>query len=110
MDRGAGILPAADFARLIHSAYIIPAGDADPIRFSHAFHMRGGWIGSDVDLLVEFQPGSNIGLFEMGALKEDLEERLGCQVDLLSRRAVERSRNPIRRAAILAHHIPIYAR
>ena len=66
--------------------------------------------GSDVDLLVEFLPGSNTGLFEMGALKEDLEEKLGCRVDLVSRRAVERSRNPIRRAAILAHPISVYAR
>ncbi len=69
-----------------------------------------GGPGSDVDLLVEFLPGSDIGLFEMGALKEDLEERLGCRVDLVSRRAVERSRNPVRRAAILAHPLPIYAR
>ena len=66
--------------------------------------------GSDVDLLVEFLPGSNIGLFEMGALKEDLEQRLGCRVDLVSRRAVERSRNPIRRNAILSDPIPLYAR
>ena len=64
--------------------------------------------GSDVDLLVEFLPGSNPGLFEMGLLKEDLEERLGCRVDLVSRPAVERSRNPIRRAAILAHPVPLY--
>jgi len=66
--------------------------------------------GSDVDLLVEFLPESDAGLFEMGALKEDLEERLGCRVDLVSRRAVERSRNPIRRAAILTHPIPVYVR
>ena len=66
--------------------------------------------GSDVDLLVEFLPGSDTGLFEMGALKEDLEERLGRRVDLVSRRAVEHSRNPIRRAAILADSIPVYAR
>ena len=66
--------------------------------------------GSDVDLLVEFLPDSNPGLFEMGALKEDLEDRLGCRVDLVSRRAVERSRNPIRRAEILAHLVPLYAR
>jgi uncharacterized protein len=64
--------------------------------------------GSDVDLLVEFLPGSEIGLLEMGALKEDLEERLGCRVDLVTRRAVERSRNPIRRAAILTHLVPVY--
>ena len=66
--------------------------------------------GSDVDLLVEFVPGSNPGLFEMGALKESLEERLGCRVDLVSRLAVERSRNPNRRAAILAHPVPLYVR
>ena len=66
--------------------------------------------GSDVDLLVDFLPGNDVGLFEMGALKEDLEERLGCRVDLVSRVAVERSRNPIRRAAILTHPIPVYVR
>jgi len=65
---------------------------------------------SDVDLLVEYLPGANPGLFEMGALKEDLEERLGCRVDLLSRRAVERSRNPYRRQAILANPVTLYAR
>ena len=66
--------------------------------------------GSDVDLLVEFLPEAMPGLFEMGSLKEDLEERLGCRVDLLSRRAVERSRNAIRRRAILANPLTIYAR
>ena len=66
--------------------------------------------GSDVNLLIEFLPGSEIGLLEMGALKEDLEDRLGCGVDLVSRRAVEQSRNPIRRAAILSDPIPVYAR
>ena len=66
--------------------------------------------GSDVDLLVAFLPGATPGLFEMGSLKEELEERLGCRVDLLSRRAVEQSRNPIRRRAILADPVTIYAR
>ena len=66
--------------------------------------------GSDVDLLVEFLPEATPGLFEMGSLKEDLEERLGCRVDLLSRRAVEKSRKAIRRRAILANPLTIYAR
>jgi predicted nucleotidyltransferase len=66
--------------------------------------------GSDIDLMVDFLPGREIGLLEMGALKEDLEERLGCRVDLVTRRAVERSRNPIRRAAIIRHAIPLYVR
>ena len=65
---------------------------------------------SDIDLLVEFMPGARAGLFEMGELKEDLEDRLGRRVDLLSRRAVERSRNPYRRRAILASPVTLYAR
>ena len=66
--------------------------------------------GSDVDLLVEFLPEARIGLLEMGELKEDLEERLGCAVDLVSRAAVERSPNPYRRRSILAAPLTIYAR
>jgi hypothetical protein len=66
--------------------------------------------GSDVDLLIDFLPGARIGLFEMGALKEDLEEELGCKVDLLSRKAVETSPNPYRRHAILASPVTVYAR
>jgi uncharacterized protein len=65
---------------------------------------------SDVDLLVEFLPDVPVGLLEMGALKEDLEERLGCSVDLVSRTAVERSRNPYRRRSILAAPMTVYAR
>ncbi len=65
---------------------------------------------SDVDLLVEFLPNSNPGLLEMGALREDLEQCLGCRVDLLSRRAVEKSRSAIRRRSILAALITVYAR
>jgi hypothetical protein len=64
--------------------------------------------GSDVDLLVEFQPGARVGLYELGAMREELAERLGCGIDLLTRNAVERSRNPIRRNAILEHLVLIY--
>lgn len=64
--------------------------------------------GSDVDLLVEFDPEARVGLLEMGALKEELEERLGCRVDLMTRKAIEQSRNPIRRASILKQLVPIY--
>ena len=65
---------------------------------------------SDVDLLVEFLPDATPGLLEMGALQADLQEQLGCRVDLLSRRAVEESRNPHRRQAILASPVTVYAR
>lgn len=66
--------------------------------------------GSDVDLLVEFLPDANPGLIEMGALQEELEQCLGGHVDLLSRRAVEKSRNAFRRRSILAHPVVVYAR
>lgn len=64
---------------------------------------------SDFDFLVEFLPQANAGLFEMGSLKEDLEDELGLPVDLLSRPAVERSRNPYRRRAILSAPVTVYA-
>ena len=65
---------------------------------------------SDVDFLVEFLPNTNAGLFEMGGLKEDLEQQLGRPVDLISRAAIERSRNPYRRRSILAGPVTVYAR
>jgi uncharacterized protein len=66
-------------------------------------------IDSDVDFLVEFLPNTKAGLLEMGGLKEDLEQSLGRPVDLLSRAAVERSRNPYRRRSILAAPVTVYA-
>ncbi|MCW5548676.1 MAG: nucleotidyltransferase domain-containing protein [Opitutaceae bacterium] len=65
---------------------------------------------SDVDLLVEFLPDSKPGLLEMGALQDELEHELGRKVDLLSRRAVEQSRNLYRRRSILARPVTLYAR
>jgi len=65
---------------------------------------------SDVDLLLEFETGAKIGLFELGAIREDLVERLGVEVDILSREAVQRSRNAIRRDSILSHAVPVYVR
>jgi predicted nucleotidyltransferase len=65
---------------------------------------------SDVDLLVEFDANAKIGLFELGAIREDLVERLGVEIDILSRKAVERGRNAIRRESILSHTVPLYAR
>lgn len=65
---------------------------------------------SDVDLLVEFLPDSKPGLLEMGALQDELEQALGRRVDLLSRRAVEKSRNAYRRRSILARPVTLYVR
>jgi hypothetical protein len=38
--------------------------------------------GSDVDLLVEFEPSAHIGMFEFSRLRRMLSELLGCKVDL----------------------------
>lgn len=38
--------------------------------------------GSDVDMLVEFEPDASVGLFEFIRLKNDLSALLGMEVDL----------------------------
>ena len=37
---------------------------------------------SDVDLLVEFQPGARVGLFTFVRLQEFLADVMGCRIDL----------------------------
>jgi predicted nucleotidyltransferase len=38
--------------------------------------------GSDIDILVEFEPGAPVGLFEFVRLKHKLSDLLGMEVDL----------------------------
>jgi predicted nucleotidyltransferase len=56
---------------------------------------------SDVDLLVTFEPDANWGLLEQTTMESELAVILDRKVDLVSRRAVERSTNWIRRQEIL---------
>lgn len=56
---------------------------------------------SDVDVLVTFEPDANWGLLELTTMESELTALLGRRVDLVSRRAIERSGNWIRRQAIL---------
>ena len=55
---------------------------------------------SDVDLLVEFAPGCTPGL-RFVDIADELSDLLGRPVDVVTRSAVERSRNVIRRKPIL---------
>ncbi len=64
---------------------------------------------SDVDVLVTFSDDARHGLFDMVRMRDRLQDLFGRQVDLVSRRAVERSRNKIRRDAILRSARVIYA-
>lgn len=64
---------------------------------------------SDVDVLVSFAPTAQWELFQFNAMAEELESILGRPVDLLTRRGVESSRNPLRKREILESAQVFYA-
>ncbi len=61
---------------------------------------------SDIDLLVEFLPGTNLSALAFIEFADALEEIFGRRVDLIELSAVK---NPILRAAFLRDRIPFYA-
>jgi len=63
---------------------------------------------SDVDLLVTFAPDADWSLLDHVTMEEEMAALLDRKVDLVSRPAVERSENHIRRKAILESAIPCY--
>lgn len=64
---------------------------------------------SDFDFLVEFEQRSDLpSLEQFFGFAEALEKLLGRPVDLVERKAVEASRNYIRRRAILRHAETVY--
>ena len=64
---------------------------------------------SDLDVLVTFQPDRTPSLFGLAELASELEELVGRPVDVLTRPAVEASRNPYRREEILRTAEVLYA-
>jgi predicted nucleotidyltransferase len=56
---------------------------------------------SDVDVLVTFAPAAHPTLFDLARMQRELKTLFGRNVDLLTRRGVEASRNRVRRDAIL---------
>ena len=64
---------------------------------------------SDIDVLVTFAPESAWTLLDHVEMQDELEELLGRKVDLVSRRGIERSRNLLRRNAILCSSEVFYA-
>jgi len=64
--------------------------------------------GSDIDLLVTFQPEVHLG-WDFYELHKEIEGILGCEVDLLTRRSVEQDENAIRRQSILQSTREIYS-
>jgi len=56
---------------------------------------------SDVDVLVSFGPQVHVTLFDMVHMQDELKAIFGREVDLVSKRGVESSRNYLRRKKIL---------
>src|SRR3989304_4583526 len=54
-------------------------------------------MGSDIDLLVDLKPSEMrpvLGLFEFIKLEQELEQKLGCQVELFSEECPKQTRKP----------------
>jgi len=64
---------------------------------------------SDIDVLVTFDEDAKHTLFDLVHIQNELKQMLGREVDIVSRRGIESSRNPIRRNAILNSAEVIYA-
>jgi hypothetical protein len=64
---------------------------------------------SDIDILVSFAQDAHWTLFDWVDMEEDIRNIFERNVDLISRRGIERSRNYLRRQAILNSAKIIYA-
>ena len=63
---------------------------------------------SDVDVLVAFTDNVSPGFEQLAAMRRELETLFGREVDLVEKRAVERSENYIRRRHILKRAETVY--
>lgn len=61
---------------------------------------------SDLDFLVSFEPDAKLDLFDLIAMKDELKEQYGREVDLVEKEAL---RNPWRKYEILRTREVIYA-
>jgi predicted nucleotidyltransferase len=64
---------------------------------------------SDLDILVTFVADAGWGLLDHAAMREELSLHFCRPIDLVSRKAIERSANPIRRQQILQTAEVVYA-
>lgn len=65
---------------------------------------------SDLDLLVTFEDGARISLFNLVDMESELAALVGRSVDLVVRKGIEESENYIRRRSILSSARPLYSR
>jgi len=64
---------------------------------------------SDIDVLVTFNDNARHTLFDLVKMENELEGIFGRKVDIVSRRAIEFSRNYLRKNAILESAEAVYA-
>lgn len=64
---------------------------------------------SDIDALVTFALDSDWGLFDYIRMRQELKEIFGREVDLITRRAVEQSRNALLRSEIFGTARVLYS-
>jgi predicted nucleotidyltransferase len=62
---------------------------------------------SDVDVMVTFAPDAGRSLFDMVHMEDELVEIFGRDVDLMTRRSIERSHNLMRRESILTNAVSV---
>ena len=65
---------------------------------------------SDIDILAGFAKEARHSLFDLVNMEQELKSIFGREVDLVERKSVERSKNYIRRKAVLQSAETIYAR
>ena len=65
---------------------------------------------SDIDILAGFAKEAHHSLFDLVNMEQELKSIFGREVDLVERKSVERSKNYIRRKAVLQAAETIYAR
>lgn len=64
---------------------------------------------SDLDVLVRFAPNASWTLLDLVTMQYELEKIVGRKVDLVEKRVVENSDNPIRRTEILSSAQVVYS-
>jgi uncharacterized protein len=101
------------------NALIAAVPDSEIARFCQRWHIRelalfGSVLrsdfgpDSDVDVLVTFSPEADWGLFDHVQMQQELQSIFHCKVDLISSRALERSRNWLLRREILGTATPLF--
>jgi predicted nucleotidyltransferase len=63
---------------------------------------------SDVDVLISFLPDAKWTLFDHVDMKEDLKSIFSRNVDLVTKKAVERSHNTVRKNSIISSAKQVY--